>query len=83
MHRLMSSPEHKHRGLRKQDCCAAQEEEIMERHRRDGFEVGNADKIFESTSAARSKETLQPMAGYGKDLQMEAESGRFKAAAKA
>uniref|UniRef100_A0A1D1ZFY6 2-oxoadipate dioxygenase/decarboxylase n=1 Tax=Anthurium amnicola TaxID=1678845 RepID=A0A1D1ZFY6_9ARAE len=26
------------------------EEEVMEHHRRDGFEVGNADKIFESTS---------------------------------
>lgn len=55
----------------------------MERHRRDGFEVGNADKIFESTSAARNKETKQPMDGYGKDLQMDAESGKFKSAAKA
>nr|CAD1843082.1 unnamed protein product [Ananas comosus var. bracteatus] len=26
------------------------EEEVKEFHRRDGFEVGNADKIFESTS---------------------------------
>lgn len=27
-----------------------QEQEVKEHHRRDGFEVGNADKIFESTS---------------------------------
>ncbi|EMS54715.1 hypothetical protein TRIUR3_31374 [Triticum urartu] len=27
-----------------------QDEEVKEHHRRDGFEVGNADKIFESTS---------------------------------
>ncbi|PAN47012.1 hypothetical protein PAHAL_9G204200 [Panicum hallii] len=27
-----------------------QDEEVKEQHRRDGFEVGNADKIFESTS---------------------------------
>ena len=25
-------------------------EQVGEKHRRDGFEVGNADKIFESTS---------------------------------
>ncbi|CAM6100240.1 unnamed protein product [Calypogeia fissa] len=27
------------------------DDEVLERHRRDGFEVGNADKIFESTSS--------------------------------
>lgn len=57
-----------------------QEHEIREHHRRDGFEVGNADKIFESTAAARSKPSAQPMAGYGKDLQMNDESGQFESA---
>ena len=55
-----------------------QENEVQEHHRRDGFEVGNADKIFESTGAARSKKTLQPMAGYGKEQQMDGETGQFK-----
>ena len=57
-----------------------QEHEIREHHRRDGFEVGNADKIFESTAAARSKPSAQPMAGYGKDLQLNDESGQFESA---
>lgn len=35
-------PEHRHLG----------EEEVKECHRRDGFEAGNADKIFESTTLA-------------------------------
>ncbi|CAM6118819.1 unnamed protein product [Calypogeia fissa] len=30
------------------------DDEILERHRRDGFEVGNADKIFESTSSGQT-----------------------------
>lgn len=55
-----------------------QEHEITEHHRRDGFEVGNADKIFESTAAARSRSTGQPMANYGKDLQLDSESREFK-----
>lgn len=29
-------------------------QEIREHHRRDGFEVGNADKIFESTYSSNS-----------------------------
>ena len=31
---------------------SAQAEEIEERHRRDGFEAGSADRIFESTTLA-------------------------------
>jgi hypothetical protein len=30
------------------------DDEVFERHRRDGFEVGNADKIFESTSSGQT-----------------------------
>lgn len=56
-----------------------QENEVQEHHRRDGFEVGNADKIFESTGAAQNRKTQQPMAAYGKDQQMETESGQLKA----
>lgn len=58
-----------------------QEEEITEQHRRDGFEVGNADKIFESTSAGRSQKPSQPMAAYGKDFQMDTETKEFKKSA--
>ena len=58
-----------------------QEEEITEQHRRDGFEVGNADKIFESTSAGRSQKPSQPMAGYGKDFQLDPETGEFEKSA--
>ena len=58
-----------------------QEEEITEQHRRDGFEVGNADKIFESTSAGRSQKPSQPMAGYGKDFQMDSETGDLRKSA--
>jgi hypothetical protein len=33
--------------------CGPQAEELEERHRRDGFEVASADKIFESTTLAQ------------------------------
>lgn len=57
------------------------EEEITEQHRRDGFEVGNADKIFESTSAVWSRKPMQPMANYGREFQMDSEDGELKKSA--
>lgn len=60
-----------------------QEEEITEQHRRDGFEVGNADRIFESTTAARSQKPSQPMAAYGRDFQKDSETGEFQKSAAA
>lgn len=61
--------------------CCVQEEEITEQHRRDGFEVGNADKIFESTKAGQSQRPSQPMSAYGRDFQMDPETGEFKKSA--
>lgn len=40
--------------------------QVKEHHRRDGFEVGNADKIFESTS----KEQLTRRAAWNTSLQI-------------
>ena len=57
------------------------QEDITEQHRRDGFEVGNADKIFESTSTAWSQKPMQPMANYGREFQMDSEDGEFKKSA--
>ncbi|KAK9835453.1 hypothetical protein WJX74_000349 [Apatococcus lobatus] len=39
-------------------------EDVREEHRRDGFEVGNADKIFESTKLAIKEPIRQPMAEW-------------------
>lgn len=35
-----------------EQVCGVQVEEVQEWHRRDGFEAGNADKIFDSTRLA-------------------------------
>ena len=51
-----------------------QAEEIQEHHRRNGFEVGNADKIFDSTGAGSKRPVEQPMANYGTDTQMDSET---------
>lgn len=57
---------------------STQAEEIQERHRRDGFEVGNADKIFDSTGAGQNRAVEQPMASYGTRTQMDPEDKELK-----
>eukprot|EP00891_Asterochloris_glomerata_P008383 jgi/Astpho2/8383/e_gw1.00122.110.1_t len=39
--------------------------DILEKHRRDGFEAANANHIFDSTKAAWNSREEQPLAGYG------------------
>ena len=56
----------------------SQADEIQEHHRRDGFEVGNADKIFDSTGAGQKKPVEQPMANYGTRTQMDSESKELR-----
>lgn len=41
-------------------CLMPQAAELQEGQRRDGFEVGNADGIFESTSVARKTASSTP-----------------------
>lgn len=59
-------------------CIHVQAEEIEEHHRRDGFEVGNADKIFDSTGAGQKRPVEQPMASYGTCTQMDPEDKELK-----
>ena len=59
-----------HGELKSIDVC--QECEVQEHHRRDGFEVGNADNPIESTGAAPSRKTQQPMVAHGKDTKWRA-----------